>query len=339
MNSRQRFNLTMAGGDPDRVPLFDEGLREGVIEDWLGNGDIDHPDLSRLFTYDRREEISIEQEHGLQFADIAGKPNALTRLRDGLETPITPRVPVDLESRAAAWAERDFPLFLRVHDGLFLMMGIGDGDSFIRNIYTLADHTDFVRRALMLITEYTIEWAEQVTRHVDIDAAVFSEPIATHHGPLVSPQTYREVVLPTYKPLMQALRRSGVSTLIWRTYANSCALLDAVVEADFDCLWAVESGADAMDYRAIRQKYGKRLRLVGGVDLDVLREDRRLSSSKARSKAAILRQLDGIVRPLLMDGAYIPLADGRVRVGMPFENYAFYRRGLEQVVGKVHHQG
>jgi uroporphyrinogen decarboxylase len=319
------------------VPLFDEGLRKGVIEDWLAQGVIDHPDLDRLFTYDHREEISIEQEHGLEFADIAAHPNALALLRDGLEASLAPRVPVDLESRAAEWAERDYPLFLRVHDGLFLGMGIGDGDSFIRNIYTLADHAEFVRRALTLICEYTIEWARQVTRQVEVDAAVFSEPIATSHGPLVSPQTYREVVLPAYRPLMQALRLAGVSTLIWRTYANSRALLDCAVEAGFNCLWAVETGTDAMDYRAIRRQYGLRLRLIGGVDLDSLRGDRRLSQSKARSeeqsKTEIQRQLDEIVRPLLNHGAYIPLADGRVRVGMPFENYAFYRRRLDEIVG------
>jgi hypothetical protein len=331
MDSRQRFILTMRGETPDRPPLFDEGLREGVIEAWLRQGDIPHADLSRLFTYDRREEVSIEQAHGLQFADLAGQPDGLRRLRAGLEADVAPRTPPDLERRAEAWAQRDYPLFLQVHDGLFLAMGIADGDSFIRNAYTLADEPDFVRRALLLMSEYTIEWARQVTRRVQVDAAVFSEPVATAHGPLVSPRTYREVVLPAYRPLIDALRQDGVETIIWRTYANSRALLDCVVEAGFNCLWAVERGAGIMDYREIRRRYGRDLRLIGGVDLDALRQAQ--DGTLRDGPAAIRRELDEVVRPLLAGGAYIPLADGRVREGMAFEQYAYYRRGLEAVVG------
>ncbi len=313
----------MQGQNLDRPPLFDEGMRDGVIETWQRQGDIPHADLGRLFTYDRRQEISVEQEHGLELADLAGIPGALRSLRRGLESTIAPRVPVDLAAKSAAWAGRDYPLFVRVHDGLFLAMGISDGESFFRNIYTLADDPDFVRRALMLIGEHTAQWARKITRLVEVDAAVFSEPISTHHGPLVSPQTYRQVVLPTYRPLMEALRDAGVSTLIWRTYANSQALLDYVVESGFDCLWAVERGPGVMDYREIRRRYGRDLALIGGVDLDALRV----------GQDAIQEQLDEVVRPLLADGAYIPLADGRLREGIPFENYAYYRRGLEELVG------
>ena len=42
-------------------------------------------------------------------------------------------------------------------------------------------------------------------------------------------------------------------------------------------------------------------------------------------------ELEKWVPPLLGDGGYIPLADGRVRKDMPFENYAYYRRLLKQV--------
>ncbi len=37
------------------------------------------------------------------------------------------------------------------------------------------------------------------------------------------------------------------------------------------------------------------------------------------------------VPPLVAEGGYIPLADGRVRVDVPFENYVYYR----QLLGKV----
>jgi uroporphyrinogen decarboxylase len=76
-----------------------------------------------------------------------------------------------------------------------------------------------------------------------------------------------------------------------------------------------------MDYRNIRREFGRDLGLIGGIDLDVLRRD----------KEAIRREIEEKVPPLLADGGYVPLADGRVREDVAFENYTYYRRLLEQV--------
>jgi uroporphyrinogen decarboxylase len=88
-----------------------------------------------------------------------------------------------------------------------------------------------------------------------------------------------------------------------------------------NCLWACETNAEAMDYRSLRKEFGRDLRLIGGIDLDVLRE----------GKDAIRREVEEKVPPLLEQGGYVPLADGRVRVDIPFENYVYYRELLEKV--------
>ena len=76
-----------------------------------------------------------------------------------------------------------------------------------------------------------------------------------------------------------------------------------------------------MDYRDLRFEFGRDLGLIGGIDLDVLRRD----------KDAIRREIEAKVPPLLEDGGYVPLADGRVREDVPFENYTYYRRLLERI--------
>ena len=76
-----------------------------------------------------------------------------------------------------------------------------------------------------------------------------------------------------------------------------------------------------MDYRQLRREFGRDLRLIGGIDMDVLR----------RNKDAIRREIEEKVPPLLADGGYVPLADGRIREDVPFDYYVFYRRLLEQV--------
>jgi hypothetical protein len=160
-----------------------------------------------------------------------------------------------------------------------------------------------------------------VLNEVETDAAVFMEPLCDRHGPLISPRMYEEFALKSYQPVLDTLRRNGVDTIIFMTWANARLLLPSVVAYGFNCLWAYESGTKAMDYRELRKEFGPELRLIGGVDLDKIREGRN----------AIRREILEKIPPLLEDGGYIPLADGRVREDMPFENYAYYRRLLEEV--------
>jgi hypothetical protein len=76
-----------------------------------------------------------------------------------------------------------------------------------------------------------------------------------------------------------------------------------------------------MDYRVIRNEFGKELRLIGGIDSDSLRQNQQ----------DIYRAVMEVVPALLEDGGFIPLADGRVREDVSFDNYVYYRKLLESI--------
>jgi uroporphyrinogen decarboxylase len=152
---------------------------------------------------------------------------------------------------------------------------------------------------------------------------VFSEPIGGNDRPLLSPATYDELVLGSYEPVLEVCRRHGVEHLILRTYANARVLIPPLLDRGFTCLWACETDTREMDYRHLRREFGRDLRLIGGIDLDVLRA----------GEDAIRRELEEKVPPLLADGGYIPLADGRVREDVPFSSYVLYRRLLAEITG------
>jgi hypothetical protein len=79
-----------------------------------------------------------------------------------------------------------------------------------------------------------------------------------------------------------------------------------------------------MNYSDIRREYGRDLRLIGGIDSDSLRQNQQ----------EIFRSVMNMVPSLIRDSGYIPLADGRVREDVSYENYVFYRRLLESVTTK-----
>jgi len=116
------------------------------------------------------------------------------------------------------------------------------------------------------------------------------------------------------------LDRHNVPVRIVRTYANPRPLVDLFLEAGFNCLWAVEAPPEEMDYRSIREQYGPDLRLIGGIDTDTLRQGR-----------DAIQQAVNHIAPLVKEGGFIPLLDGRVRDDVDFSAYLYYRELLKEI--------
>jgi hypothetical protein len=321
MNSRERFLETMRFGKPDRVPYFEEGIRKEVLKAWRKQGLVSDADLTKMFTTDQREEIDLDvnphpwPKHW---------PAALAELKAyarSLNPNDRSRLPENWKKQVPAWKLRDHVLMVRVHIGFFETMGVDGWQRFHELMVLIHNDPGFVREMMRLNGEFVAALTERALQDVEIDAAVFSEPIGDNHGPLISPKMYTDFVLSSYQPVLEVLHRHHVDIIILRTYANARLLIPVLLEHGLDCLWACEVNAEAMDYRSLRQEFGHGLRLIGGIDLDVLRGD----------KAAIRREVEEKVPPLLAQGGYVPLADGRVRDDIPLENYLYYRQLLEKI--------
>lgn len=201
-------------------------------------------------------------------------------------------------------------------------MGVYGWHRFTDAIGLLVDDPKLVDAWMTAYSEFTCQLAKRILGEVQVDAILFSEPIGGNHGPLISPAMYHSLILKSYRSILDFCKSYGVDIFIYRTYANTRALLPAVVETGFNCLWACESNPEAMDYREIRQEFGRELRLIGGIDADALRQ----------GKEEINQAMMNIIPQLLAGRGFIPLADGRVREDVPFENYLYYRQLLEQLV-------
>ena len=311
----------MQFGEPDRVPWLEEGLRDDVLEAWCQQGFPRGGDLAEMYGYDRRERIEPNldpiDEKSVRVLTRADLP----ALRRRLDPDHPSRSPEDWAQCVERWRDRDYLLELPVQRGLFRSMGVNAWADLEPVLYLLADDPTLVRDAMDIHAALAASLADRVLREVDVDFVSFSEPIGGNDGPLVSPAMYRQIVLDSYRPIFDVLHRHQVETIVFMTYANARPLLDDVLAAGFNCLWAMETETEAMDYSALRRQYGRSLRLIGGIDLDCL----------LLNEAAIEREIMSKTPRLLADGGYIPVADGRVRANMPYHNYAHYRHILERV--------
>ena len=322
MTSRERFLTTMRLGAPDRVPCFDEGLRPEVIKAWQGQGLSSEGDLYERVSMDRKETLETDL---YPIPDIVDWPEGVHQLggfKDKLDPFDPKRLPEAWPEKMKTLPRREHALFLYVHEGFFLTMGVMNWKRFLDVMYLLKDQPGLVRKMMRIQGEFAATLAERVLQDIEVDAVIFSEPIGGNDQPLMSPAMYEDIVLSSYKPVFETLRRHGVENIIFQTYANARILIPLILKWGFNSLWACEVEAGAMDYLAIRKEYGRDLRLIGGIDLDTLRFGKRVVQQELLAK----------VPPLLASGGYVPLADGRIREDMPLENYLYYRKLLHEIV-------
>lgn len=322
MNSRDRFRKTMAYSAVDRPPYFEEGIRDDVIETWKRQGLASRTELARRFPADPREELEIDLEPTPKPPQWPCRPGDLDDFRRRLDPDDPARLPDGWLACVENRGEDRPTVMLRVHRGFFLSMGVYGWRRFAELMRLTITDAPFIRDAMALVGEFTAALADKVLSRTPADAVIFSEPIGGNDRPLLSPAMYADLVLRSYRPLFDVLHRHEVPVIIFRTYANARIYIPTLLDWGFNCLWACEVNTAAMDYRDLRREYGRDLRLIGGIDLDMLRQ----------SKDAIRREIMEKAPPLLVEGGYVPLADGRVRADIPFAHYAYYREILTSLL-------
>ena len=308
----------------DRVPLLNEGIQDSVISAWRSQGLPDGSKLSDWFTYDQLNVVDADLYPRPELAGpVLTEADRIKRLnRMNSDDPERIADCPNWADAARRWRDDGHIIELPIHDGLFLTMGVEEWSSFEAVLYKIADEPLRVRAIMEDQAVFAVNLAERILKEVKVDYASFSEPIASCHGPLISPKLYRDLALSSYRPILDVLRRHGVESVVWTTYGNALCLIPDVLDAGFNVLRAHERECPDMDYMLLRKRFGSSLRLIGGIDTDNL----------LAGPEAIDFELNETVAPLLEKGGYIPLPDGRVRANMPLAHYIYYRRNLENLV-------
>lgn len=322
MKSSERFQRTLNYQNPDRVPYFEEGIRTEVLQAWVRQGFPQAMKIYAQFPYDQRIEIQPDLDPKPEIVSYPQNTDELEHYAGHFLPGTQSRMPENWPSLKRTIETSDSVRMLRVTEGFFLAMGVMGWRRFEDVLFALKDNPSLVRGMMDIHGELAAQLAENILSQVEIDAAIFSEPIGDNNGSLISPEDYREFALNSYRPIFKVLDRHRVRQRIFRTYANARNLLPTLLDWGINCLWACEVYTEAMDYVKLRQEYGLDLRLIGGIDTDLLYLDRKRIADELLTKIPVL----------MSQGGYIPLADGRIREDIPFENYRFYRTLLNRLI-------
>lgn len=186
--------------------------------------------------------------------------------------------------------------------------------------YAWYDEPELMHEMMQFIKEFTIEVATPVLDKVTPDYIFINEDMSMKNGPLLSPDTYKEFIYPHMRELVDFFKKKGVKYVVVDTDGNCEKLLPMLMDAGVDGIWPLERAA-GMDPMDIRRKFGKSLRLWGGVDKREL----------AKDKKAIYEHLKSLV-PIVEDGGFIPTVDHLVPPDVSYENFLYYMAKKQELL-------
>ncbi len=159
---------------------------------------------------------------------------------------------------------------------------------------------------------FLIEAMRPVLERVTVDYICINEDLSMKNGPLLSPKTYREFIYPRLQRVIEFAKGHGVRYVCIDTDGNPEPLIPQFLDAGVDAIWPMERTADQDPVR-LRQKFGRSLRLWGGVDKRVLAQGPRAIDEHLRTLA-----------PLIAEGGFIPTVDHTVPPDVSWANMQYY---------------
>ena len=180
--------------------------------------------------------------------------------------------------------------------------------------YAWYDQPELMHDIIETQADYLIEAARPILEHTTLEYILLNEDLSMKTGPLLSPKTYRKFIFPRLKRVVEFYKNHGVRYVIIDTDGNPEVLVPSFLEAGIDGIWPMERTADQDPIR-LRKKFGRSLRLWGGVDKRVL--------------ATTPAQIDDHLRefiPLIREGGFIPTVDHTVPPDVSLVNFLYYSK-------------
>lgn len=154
----------------------------------------------------------------------------------------------------------------------------------------------------------------------NFDYGHFWEDICFKNGPLVNPKVFAEYVGPHYNRITDLLKRHGID--IVSVDCDGCidALVPIWVENGVNTMFPIEVGTWNASIAPWREKYGRALRGVGGMNKTVFAADYQ----------AVDREIERL-KPLIELGGFIPCPDHRIAPDAKFENVQYYCEKMQNL--------
>lgn len=301
MKSKARVLLTLKGEKPDRVPYFELGYDIRFAQKLLGKENFTPFEVAKKLNLDAIPVDCFPPIFAEKKMDDEGREIIIAGKIRSEEDLKTMQFPDPADERLYAPIKEliknnereyggEYAIFARTRLGISpLLLSIG-----IENFsYALVDNIDLINGFL----ERYSNWAVQIYRHLNeigIDFLSTHDDIALKTGPLISPITFRNVILPWVKRTADSIKIPW----IYHSDGNIMPLIDDLLTLGMSGIANIEPAA--MDINEVKKKYGSRVCLMGNIDMDMLARG---------TKEEVINEVKKRLKEVAPEGGYI-LASG-----------------------------
>jgi len=220
------------------------------------------------------------------------------------------RIPADFNAQIAKAKATDAPISIAIGS----MIGWLRNWMGVENLaYLCYDDRTLLGEMVNTIADLVCWSLDQILPKVQVDCGWGWEDICFRSGPLISPKIFAEVAVPGYQKIARKLFEYGIDLYLVDCDGMIDDLVPLWMEGGVNVLFPIEIGAWKADPHAFRKKYGKHLRIIGGID--------KLAIPKG--KAAVDEEIERRL-PLMAEGGFIPLPDHLITPETSLRNYQYY---------------
>ena len=288
---------------PEIVEELPDGSRK-ILDDYgaITLQKSDATGIPHEFDHTLKDRKSWEQHyaHRLQFSPERVNPARMAQLKDD--------------------STRDEPI------GLYCgsLMGV------IRNSLGIVGLSYLMADDEVLMDEIVNTFAEVCYRIVEyslasgakFDFAHYWEDICYKNGPLISPNFFRKKIGPHYRRISELLWQYDIHIVSLDCDGKIDALIPTWIENGVNTMFPMEVGTWKASIAPWREKFGREIRGVGGMDKKVFAYD----------YAAIDAEVERL-KPLVDLGGYIPCPDHRIAPDAKWENVQYFCEKMRKVFG------
>jgi len=132
----------------------------------------------------------------------------------------------------------------------------------------LAADPKFADRLMEQITEIYIESCNNYLNEVGRYIQVFTywDDINTQHGWMINPETYRKMIKPKQRRLINAIKKKTDAKIFFHDCGAAFDLIPDLIDLGFDIVNPVQVSARGMDSKRLKQAYGRDITFWGGID-------------------------------------------------------------------------
>lgn len=308
-----------------------EGEPDKQIGNWIQiNGFISPPFAETILEENERTRVIIDQ-FGVkkkvmkgpasvpQFLDWPVKDEVSWRLIEDRLSPDAPeRFPQDWDVQKNALKNSPLPNFLGG-----LPCGFFGGPRELLGVERLLmwfyDYPETMRSILKKLVElWSVLWAK-VIKETRVDFIFIWEDMCYRNGPLISPETFKEFILPCYQGLIGRLKKLGIEHFFVDTDGNCEKLIPLFIEGGVSGMlpFEINSGIDLLK---VRERYPD-LGIIGGIDKTVF----------SRGDRPVKRELEK-VKEMLRYGRYIPTFDHTIPPDVSWLEYRNFCLRLKEII-------